>query len=691
MAPIGPRTRLLGYPPHQMSMFRSDTAAMDGTGEDAPATMVHWVDGRWSALRYRTAGGLTVLESRRCTDDEIAAWCGEGIVRVVIGAASTLARTISLGHGDTVDLEHHVADQAWEQFGDGTPAHRMGSMVLPEGAGDAGRVGVMTAWPEHTEQRMPGGVDDPLCVPDIVGLLSVLGTSRPDVPLYWVDPADNSVALVIAGMGHVAIRSTHADLGDNPSGAVAHLVLEACINAGWSADEARALAANVTEGSSDTPHLGLPTGMRDELIRRCAGDVPEDLDRFGIMLACALATTDDCAALTLMRPSLPEVVPTLADRVQDRLSDRAMAIRLVAVFLLALMFAPLAFNGVRLALLSMAHGDIERAVLSASASEQRNRMYRQLGQGSLPVTKLLADIGAATPLGIRIDTIRMGAGEPLRINGSATKYQGQMPADLITMMKEELGRHGVFQDVSVDWGARSNMNQREFSLSADIGRAPHRPGYDLEQDYAAWTYQQRKHDLPQTDKGGPPARPSLAKQWVPGSTPADGGPTASTTTGGDAPSPPPAGSAAPIASAPGGDDTAAPSTPLAGGSSTLGNGLARPAGGGPVRPGIGDIGDRPDRPGVGVAASDTGSQSVAGDGFKSGDAGADALVTMPQILTDEQIASLGKDETMARINEVSSIRGRNKDPENERILADYFTRLFAHLRKVDAEKKKQTP
>jgi hypothetical protein len=94
---------------------------------------------------------------------------------------------------------------------------------------------------------------------------------------------------------------------------------------------------------------------------------------------------------------------------------------------------------------------------------------------------------------------------------------------------------------------------------------------------------------------------------------------------------------------------------------------------------------RPGRGGRDVSAGDTGSRSVAGDGARSGDLSAEDLGAIPEILSDEQIATLGRAETLAKVNEVSAARKRVTDPDLDKQLHDYWNRLFAHLREIPRE------
>ena len=334
-------------------------------------------------------------------------------------------------------------------------------------------------------------------------------------------------------------------------------------------------------------------------------------------------------------------------------------------------------------ILRMTTGDLDTVVDQAAVVEQRQKLYGQLSSSSIPVTKLISDIAAATPLGVKLDSIRMANGEPVRVGGSATAFDGQSAADLIANMKDLLQVSGVFRDVSVEWGARSNLGEREFTMSATVSRATYRPRYSEDQDFAAWTLQQRRHKLPKTADGGPDPRPSIASKWVPGQPDEVAAAPASTTTAAATPTATdvntPSGASRPQ-STPTSRPAAAPAAPIS--TPTIATGPA--TNGGKPANGV-SIFKGGDSLGGGSTASDTGSLSVSDSNVLSGDLSAGDMGAVPEILTDAQIATLTRAETKAKINSVSAARSRNLDPETDAALKDYFRRLFTHLRSLPRE------
>ena len=385
--------------------------------------MLHWVDGAWSAVRYRPGTtGIEVLDTARLAADQVAAWCGQtdGVTRVVVPARAVICRAITLGRGNEAEVDHRLHEMAADRLSDTAPLHRQAVALLPATGPDEERVGLALAWPASQDVPLPP-LDETstLAVPDVAGLLSAAATGQPGVPLLWHDATDGSTALVLASPGRLAVRSTHVSSLASPE-AAARFVLESAIQAGWPADQAK----NLTTPTVPSEGASLTQEAAELVLRRCTGALPESRDHFLIAMACGLATSDDFASLTVLRPKLPKHEPTLSERWVDLLSRPQIAMRLAAAFIVVLLLGPLVMNGVRYALLSVTHTNLAEAVQSASTVEQRNRLYAQLGTGSVPVTKLIADIAAATPLGVKVESIKMGAGEPVRIAGDATTYDG---------------------------------------------------------------------------------------------------------------------------------------------------------------------------------------------------------------------------------------------------------------------------
>ncbi|MCH2137713.1 MAG: hypothetical protein MK074_01515 [Phycisphaerales bacterium] len=624
-----------------------------------------------------TGSGLTIEDCRTVASDQVRGWVAStdvAAVRVVLPGAAVVCRTVPLGDdADALLLEQRLDAALADRPVTDAPFHRSTQAVLPPIDGTTSRSGIVLAWPEDDATTLPTLDVTPLAVPDVVGLLAVASTGD---PAAWIDPG-GSISLVLQGRELVARCVREAD----PVAALPGVLQESAMLA---ESGAVSLPSNGPLRLSDT--------ARARLQASCTSPLPEDLDTFGVAIACAVAAVGPLAPLTTLQQDAPVFQISRTQRAVNAMRTPKTAAAIVALAIGTLFLGPILTSGVRLAALQAAHPDLAAAVDAAGETESRNQYYGVMSKEVWPMTKLLSDIGAAAPLGIVFEQIRIDHGEPVRIKGHATPRGGESAADLITRMKADLQQSGVFRDVTVEWDGKKRIGQREFTIVAGVRDAQRRPRYVDDRDFAAWTHQQRRFDLPKTADGGPPARPSELSGWTPI---APGASAAATTPSGNTSSSDSGAAAAPVNVA----DAGAPSTPTA--PSGSGSDSRPPRDGRPYSP-RGDredaepvdpstivreaeyaTGDRPvDRPGGSGSASSSGSSSVGSAEFQSGDLDSGALGAMPQILSDEQLATLSEDELRTKLSEVTTARERIKDPEQSAQLRDYFKRIFDRLREV---------
>jgi len=648
----------------------------------APRLLVlHRVQDAWSAVLAQPGiEGLLIESCSRLSDADLPGWVAQqdvASVRVVLAGSAVVCRTVALGEeADEALLEEQLLSAADSRPAADTPMHRCGMAVLPAVDGGSQRTGVVLGWPESDQTTLPKLPVTPLAVPDVVGLLQLASAGS---AAAWIDADAGSIALMLQGSGSLVARCVREA---DPASAVSAVLQESASlsgSAGVSLPESGALRLNTAAAAQ---LAALSTNSTTEITK--------DPDLYGIAVACAAACSSTLAPLTVLQTSSPSLQLSRPQRAVAAMRTPGTAAVLVAAAVAVLFIGPVLINGLRLTMLRAAHPELGDAVAAAAQAESRNQYYRVLGTEAWPMTKLLSDIGAAAPLGIVLEQIRIDHGEPIRIKGYASPRGGESAADLITRMKADLQASGVFDEVRVEWDGKKRIGQREFTIVAGVRDAKRRPRYVDENDYAAWTHQQRRHSLAKTTDGGPPARPSELSNWDPTAAEriADAAAEAST--------------AAPVlASADDGADTASAST---GGTrpsgQQTGHSIGRPSGRNPragdagssvpvdpttiVREGHGSSDGREhiDSPGGNGSAKDSGSTSVGSAEFQSGDLDSGALGAMPQILANEQLAALSEDELRAKLSEVTQARERIRDPEQSAQLRDYFKRIFDRLREL---------
>jgi hypothetical protein len=649
----------------------------------APRILVlHRVQGMWSALAASPkAKGLVLDSCTRLPDSALAAWVTQHnavALRVVLPGGSAVCRTISLGEDANEALLHQrLMTEVSGGSGAMAPMHRTANCVLEAVEGVGVRTGITLTWPESDATTLPDLPCTTLVVPDIVGLLAING---PNETTAWIDADHDSIALTMQGPSRLVARC----LKETQAAASLDAIVAE------SADLADASDAALPPGDC----LRLSDAARQRLADACVTDLPADLDQFAIAIGCALACVSSLAPLTVLQQSPPAIVRSRIERVLTSMRTPRTAGTMVAAALAFAFVGPVIVNGARLVILRWSHPNLESVVAAANITEHRNQQYRVLAKESWPMTKLLADIGAAAPLGIVLEQIRIDHGEPIRIKGHATPRGGASAADLITRMKAHLQASKIFDDVTVEWDGKKRIGQREFTIITGVRDAQRRPRYEDTNDFAAWTHQQRIYDLPQTADGGPPARASEIGDWTPIAPGTPAVPPANATA--EAPQTTPEVTPAVSTTT----TTSSSRTPSrAGGRYDAHRPGARPGRNDNesttvdpttiVRTPLTGGGARPDIDQPNGRASDSDSVSVGSSESRSGDLDSGALGAMPQILTDEQLAVLTADDLRSKLSEVTQARERTRDPEQQAILRDYFQRIFKRLR--DLKKAEKNP
>ena len=613
------------------------------------------------------ADRIRVVDSQLLESDvDLQPWInrvGADSVRVIVPSSEIICRTCSLPDGEPDVLDEALRLQAETQLLGTTPPHRLAVAVLPSSGSDAVRTGLILAWPESSPWTAPALDATPLYTPDVTAVASLLGEMRPANPIIWVDADNASLTIALAHMQGIQIRALREDIPQNGIGAIiTSAVAETALQADLPMERIEAMQESISAGLDDTPQqLFLPDTVKESALRRTESETSLDdawLNRYGIALGALLATSDDLVPLTMFQRDLPTIQPTLVEATTEQLSSMRIAVWLMVAAVILLVFAPLSISGVRLGLLRVSHPSLDYMVQQSERQDRQYAMYRALQSEAWPMTKLLADISNSTPEGIKLDTIRLGHGEPLKITGTATPPTGSDAARLVTEMKNQLESMGVFDDVVLRWDDMDTYGPRTFSIDARVARALHRPRYEEARDFGTLTLAQRLY--------GPHAVAAAGSTTM--STPASS--TASTPS-------------IPIASGPG---TSTPfSTPATNPANTVPPNTVAQA-----PDGNGDPTDANDRRPGGARRP---SSRTSGDGAtradsdsRGGNSGASMTGRIPEMLTQEQVDAMTAVEIRSHLVDVSQAK---KYARNNQELQDQLSEQFNLL--MEGLKAKSNP
>lgn len=642
--------------------------------------VIHQQGGQWACVAGQPldANRVSILDARVLdSDSELAGWVEQvnaQSVRSIVPSSEVICRTCNLPDSDPDSLEEAIRLQAETQLLGTAPSHRLAVAMLPASTTDAVRTGLILAWPETSPWAAPSLGITPLYTPDVAAIASILGDDRPGNPLVWVDADNRSVAVALCHMQGVQIRALREDLTEaNQSDVIRTIVAETALNAELSMERIEDMTANVLSGLNGTlRQLMLPEAVVDRMRDRIDSDDTLDeawIDRFGIATGALLATTDDLIALTMLQRDLPKVEPGLLESTTSQLSSMRIAIWLMAAAILIVVFAPLAISGIRLGLLKVAHPSLDYMVQQSERQERQYAMYRALQSEAWPMTKLLADVSNSTPEGIKIETIRLGHGEPLKISGTATPPAGSDAARLVTDMKDQLESMGVFNDVTLRWDDMDTYGPRTFSIDAHVARPLHRPRYEEDRDFGSYTLAERLYGREAVAIGKEVLASGAPSMTTPSTPAVDRTPPAQPARPSTPTLPPPSRPTPPVAENP----TRPGTTP------------AMPDGAMAQSPERSEDSDsRRGRRPQGRSSGDGGSRADSDN--RGGNSGAAMTGRIPEMLNQQQVDAMTEAEIRQQLVEVSNAR---KFARNDQELQEKLTEQFNLL--LDGLKAKKTP
>lgn len=137
----------------------------------------------------------------------------------------------------------------------------------------------------------------------------------------------------------------------------------------------------------------------------------------------------------------------------------------VAVCIALVLLAPLGVSWARAAVL---RSKAEKLDSQASARDELTRqaaLFQAMEQSRWPMTKLLADIAAATPVGVVLDSIRLSPESGVGLDGTA------QTSDQLNGLQAAFNKTGLFRDLRVD-RSESVDSGVKFSVSGKVA-SPH--------------------------------------------------------------------------------------------------------------------------------------------------------------------------------------------------------------------------
>ncbi|MBL0926988.1 MAG: PilN domain-containing protein [Phycisphaerales bacterium] len=405
-------------------------------------------------------------------DGALAAAKAEALVHV-LPAAGTIVRAVEVPEGSDDEMAAALGLMAEAQLPSTIAPHRRGFGLIPAAATDGTRAAVLVGWPGpapatlHEDGGAPRGGKPAWRGPESFTseavALAALGSPRRAFDLLYADRDQGSIAVAASSASKATLRALREDPDSTP---------------GWAEVLADAMGQTAWRLGVDAAEVALPEPLPrhllliDEASRRAlVQTVPTlsgpqtPIEEFAVAAGAALAAIRAPSGLRSFVEMLahePVVVRSVLERTTDWLARPRNAAVVLGAGLAAAALLWWGSAWVRYAVLDARLTAIEKdeRFTKQGDLEKRLALYDELGRRRAPLTKILADIASATPVGVQLEsfTLDVNSGR-FAVRARADNFK------LGTDFKSALEKTGLFSRVSLDSTKTAADRSREAAAA----------------------------------------------------------------------------------------------------------------------------------------------------------------------------------------------------------------------------------
>ncbi len=370
----------------------------------------------------------------------------ERVVRMAPGA-STIVRAVELPVGSPEELESAAGLMAEAELPPVVRWWRRGWGASPLGASE-GHVGLLLiGWVGEADEPSLD-LEDESWTSEVVGAawLAALGE---DGVCASGDREVGSIVVAAAAGGHGLIRTVReTGAGREAWGRVA---AEVAGEMGVRLNGAAAGDRFVTVDDAARDALASMGGQRgEEWVADYAVGV-------GVLVGMARG---GAGALFALHAQEPQRRVGRLERAAAWLSAPGRAVGVIAACLLLIVVGPWALATAREAVLRTRVGEIEETMGGTDDLQRRAAFYETLRERRWPMTKLLADLAGAMPVGVQAESITLTVGDDVTIRGVADE------GEKLKAFTDALNETGVFGAGAPD--VRRTEDGFEFDLRVEV-------------------------------------------------------------------------------------------------------------------------------------------------------------------------------------------------------------------------------
>jgi hypothetical protein len=411
-----------------------------------------------------TSSGVQLLyHERRAAGDfsGVASICErhkvDRVVRVA-PAARCVARLAQTPAADRGSMSSAAMLLAEAQLPPDVPAHRRAGAVLPDAERPGVRTVLLSAWtgpgaPPISRRHAESWITAHAA---LAGLASGRGAAT------YLSHADGAVIMLVPS-GEKPLARTIVLPSDTSEGLLSH------------ARDALRQSLDEQSLAGATSHEGVWIGAGVDALRaRVNGHRVDDafVCDFGLALGAALVALDRAGGLsslaTLSSDAPREIVPA-SIRFATWISRPRVAISFAVLAIAALLAGPWGLSLWRARIAHAKAGQLEGAKNQTKDISLRAAVFQELEASRWPMTKLLADVSGAAPVGVTIEDIRLTVGQGVSIRGAADSRE------LVNEFEKNLGQTRLFQGIKQNRNEGKSGGGAEFDISAQVGANAHAP------------------------------------------------------------------------------------------------------------------------------------------------------------------------------------------------------------------------
>lgn len=446
---------------------------------------LHRQGDQWRLLAAEVNGGFEVIDARTLPRGDAGAvraalqeWGSPRLVRV-LPASCAVCRLIAVPDGPSSEIDSALRLIAEAELPSGVPAHRRGGGLVDMPCEQGKRAAALIGWSGDAGDPPITGIAETWTA-EPIALEALIRKSAAGMILY-ADSAAGSVSLAAKGPERGVLRALR-ESADSESGwemLIAERAVQAMRAVGVDIESTRGFAASpgMQLRIDSDAEAGLAASVKG--LRRD----PAWLGQFGVALGAVIAASRG-GGLSSLTFAAPHRARQPVEAAAEWLSRPSRAWSLAAAGLAVALLAPWGLSAVRAAILSAKTGGMAQQQQAEADIALRTAFASELQSRRWPMSKLIADLAGALPVGVIIESVRLEVGQRLVVQGSADSL------DLVNQLQSKLNESGVFSEASIDrTQAPSDKPGVRFDVSARVVRPFNQPK-GLE-DFAASTLAQR--------------------------------------------------------------------------------------------------------------------------------------------------------------------------------------------------------